>query len=88
MSFFFNESEGTCQLVLELICPDGNDYKKGPICGDTSSGVVKLCVSMHVPVPVTVAVVGDATVDRRGSHHRHNGLPAQRGRVEGEGARN
>jgi hypothetical protein len=36
-------------------------------------------VPVHVPVPVTVAVVGDATVDRRGSHHRHDGLPAQGG---------
>lgn len=34
---------------------------------------------MHVPVPVTVAVVGDATVDRRGSHHRRDGLPVQGG---------
>jgi hypothetical protein len=64
MSFLSDESEGACQLVLEVICPDRND----PICGDT-----------HVPVLVTVTIVGDATVDRRGSHHRHDSLPEQGG---------
>jgi hypothetical protein len=49
-------------LVFVVIYPDGNDCKKGLICGDTSGGVaVKLCVHMpHAkPVPVTVAVVGE-----------------------------
>ena len=83
-----DESEGSCPLVLEVIYPDRNDCKKGPICGDTLGwGCQAVCARARA----TASDRGgrrdaeDATVDRRGSHHRHDGLPAQGG-LESEGA--
>jgi hypothetical protein len=42
---FSSREREPANWFLEVIYPDGNDYKKGLICGDTSGGVVKLCVS-------------------------------------------